>query len=417
MSQTNPVRIVRRRQVGSTGKTAPSPDSGFSSNRLGMYLRRLREGYGYTLRKVEERTASLGEPIDNSQLSRFEKGKAVPSFGKLRALAKIFNIPVQSFSDVLDLEEFAGFDPGTAYYEELLAAGADLLSKGDFGRAFVCFERSLEVAQNAGDRADRAAESRWRMATALKRLGKLSMAERELREILKNASGLPARIRTRAALQLSYIYRELGDLYLASVLAREALDLAKRNNDSETEAGVLNALGNIAHAEGDFEEAVERYKDCLGAMKSLGGGTREMGVIVEINLGGCMAQAGRKQEGLEILRRALSRARETGYRRAAALCLTRIGETFQLWNDLQEARSHYSESDLLATRGNTYYHDILFLNAYRRWEMARSERNGTREKIAFGRLRHLRSLLQRKFPEVDAFDRFVEENRRHHERA
>ena len=40
------------------------------------------------------------------------------------------------------------------------------------------------------------------------------------------------------------------------------------------------------------------------------------------------------------------------------------------------------------------------------------EKNATREKIAFGRLRHLRSTLQRRFAEVDAFDAHVEKIRR-----
>ena len=44
-----------------------------SSVRLGVFLRRLREGYGYTLRKVEERAVAYGEVIDNSQLSRFDR--------------------------------------------------------------------------------------------------------------------------------------------------------------------------------------------------------------------------------------------------------------------------------------------------------------------------------------------------------
>ena len=71
--------------------TMPAPPGGADgrpSLRLGQHLRRLREGYGYTLRKVEEKALTLGEAIDNSQLSRFEKGKALPSFDKLRALAQ-----------------------------------------------------------------------------------------------------------------------------------------------------------------------------------------------------------------------------------------------------------------------------------------------------------------------------------------
>ena len=95
-----------------------------TSTRLGSYLRRLREGYGYTLRKVEERAMAMGEAIDNSQLSRFEKGKSIPSFDKLRALARVFNVPIQSFSDVLDLEEYQHLKPEGDDYGEMLKAGA-----------------------------------------------------------------------------------------------------------------------------------------------------------------------------------------------------------------------------------------------------------------------------------------------------
>jgi len=389
------------------------------TSRLGTYLRRLREGYGYTLRKVEERADILGESIDNSQLSRFEKGKAVPSFDKLRALARIFNIPVQTFSDVLDLEEYEPFKPTDGGYDELISAGAGLISRGEFGRAYVYYERALEVAADGApgeDRDEAIADSRWRMATTLKRLGKLSMAEHELREILKECKRLVPRTRMRTLLQLSYLYRELGDLLLSSILAKEALALSREVQDPATEAGVLNTMANIAHAEDDFPTAVEAYEQCLRLLQSIGG-SREMEGIVSVNLGGCMVQAGQIGTGMELLRRALSDARKNGYRRAAALALTRLGEAYHQQGDPKRAMTSFSESDVFAARGNNCYHDILFLNAYRRWEMARSEENGTREKIAFGRLRHLRSLLQRRFPEVDAFDAHVDCNRRRYEVA
>ena len=50
----------------------------------------------------------------------------------------------------------------------------------------------------------------------------------------------------------------------------------------------------------------------------------------------------------------------------------------------------------------------MFVNAFYEWKMAGEEGNPTREKIAFGRLKALRSGLERKFPEVDAFDARVE---------
>jgi transcriptional regulator with XRE-family HTH domain len=384
------------------------------TTRLGDYLKNLREGYGYTLRKVEERAMSMGEAIDNSQLSRFEKGKAIPSFDKLRALARVFNVPVQNFSDVLDLEEYQHLKPETTDYDALVRAGAEWMARGEHGRAFVTYERALEVAQDCEDphRAEElAAEARSRMAIALKALGKLYMTERELREILKRRNGLNSATRRRTLLQLSYLYRELGDLYLASVLARESLDLARQEGDRLAEAGVLNTLGNIEHDENEAEVALDHYRAAQAILVD-SGGHGEMQATVMTNLGGCLVTLSRFDEGIGMLREAHAQARGAGYRRVAALSLTRLAEAFKQMGDYDESRETLNQSDSLASRTDDCYHDILFLNAYHRWVMARQEGHDTREKIAFGRLRHLRSLLQRRFFEVEEFDRHIERTRR-----
>ena len=116
------------------------------SLRLGGYLRKLRTGYGYSLRRVEERARAEGGEIDNSQLSRYEKGICYPSFDKLRILANVFNVSIQSFSDVVDLESFEelkrliagdGFDPvehpriGFYYMLEDRDHGQQFLTVGD----------------------------------------------------------------------------------------------------------------------------------------------------------------------------------------------------------------------------------------------------------------------------------------------
>jgi tetratricopeptide (TPR) repeat protein len=374
----------------------------------------LREGYGYTLRKVEERAMAMGEAIDNSQLSRFEKGKAIPSFDKLRALGRVFNVPVQNFSDVLDLEEYQHLKPASEDYSALLRTGAELLARGEHGRAFVTYERALEIGESEPEPArasERVAEARWRMACALKALGKLYMTERELRAILKDRHQLLPRTRLRVLLQLSYLYRELGDLYLASVLAKECLELAREDADLLTESGVLNTLGNIEHDEGQPERALESYGAALVILERLEG-HNEMKATLLTNLGGCTVATGRFDDGVNLLREAHSRARNGGFRRVAALSLTRLAEAHQQRRDFGQAREALNESDALASRAGDCYQDILFLNAFHRWSMAREEENGTREKIAFGRLRHLRSLLQRRFPEVEEFDRHIERTRR-----
>jgi hypothetical protein len=94
-----------------------------------------------------------------------------------------------------------------------------------------------------------------------------------------------------------------------------------------------------------------------------------------------------------------------------------MAEAYQQNGDFERARQGFSQSDTLAGRPEESYHDILFLNTYRCWEMARNEANATREKIAFGRLRHLRSLVERRFLEVDEFDLYIERTRRKNEQA
>ena len=60
-----------------------------------------------------------GGEIDNSQLSRYEKGICYPSFDKLRVLASVFNVSIQSFSDVVDLESFEQFKPAEGGAEDI----------------------------------------------------------------------------------------------------------------------------------------------------------------------------------------------------------------------------------------------------------------------------------------------------------
>src|SRR5438093_10190098 len=110
------------------------------SIKLGSYLKRLRTGYGYSLRKVEEKARQRGGEIDNSQLSRYEKGICYPSFDKLRVLASVFNVSVQAFSDVVDLEACEVLKPHDGEPKALVNEGNAALKAGEYGRAFAYYD-------------------------------------------------------------------------------------------------------------------------------------------------------------------------------------------------------------------------------------------------------------------------------------
>jgi len=155
------------------------------STRLGNYLRRLRVGYGLSLRRVEDKAKTGGGEIDNSQLSRYERGKCYPSFDKLCLLANIFNVPIQNFSDVLDLEKVEPYEPATsATYDDMKAEAGREWDQGSYARAYSIYETALARLEDGhGTELDQEtlARARFNLARTLLRMGKVSLAETELR--------------------------------------------------------------------------------------------------------------------------------------------------------------------------------------------------------------------------------------------
>lgn len=382
------------------------------SVRLGSYLRRLRIGYGYSLRRVEERARAEGGELDNSQLSRYEKGICYPSFDKLRVLAGVFNIPVQAFSDVVDLEEYDEFKPATGVPELLIEDGQAALRAGDLGRAFAYCERALEILECQPPSAEREraiAIARINLAASLSRLGKLSLAERELRNALRNVDKLSGALKAQALLYLANLHADLGDLFLAELEAEraevyardEGLDLL-RGRILHTLARVLAGRGQDAKAIDRFREAAEQYESCGDLFEA---------IRVRINIAVCYVDMGKTREAIRLLRTSLAEAKGKGFRRLEAHSWSSMGEAYFRQRDARHARVCFAESNGIAGSETDPLNDLLFVNAYYEWKLAADEGSPTREKIAFGRLKALRSTLERRFSEVEAFDAYVERGR------
>jgi transcriptional regulator with XRE-family HTH domain len=184
------------------------------SVRLGSYLRRLRVGYGYSLRRVEERAKVAGGEIDNSQLSRYEKGICYPSFDKLRVLASVFNVSVQAFSDVVDLESCEVLKSHDGEPKALVSEGNAALKAGAFGQAFAYYDLALDHLYSSGSveatNEESVVQTRINLAIALCRLGKLALAEQEVRQALRAARKLSPTLTARAFLMLATSTRIKG---------------------------------------------------------------------------------------------------------------------------------------------------------------------------------------------------------------
>lgn len=385
------------------------------SVRLGNYLRRLRAGYGYSLRRVEERARAEGGEIDNSQLSRYEKGICYPSFDKLRVLASVFNVSVQAFSDVVDLEGYEDLKPTTEDPQVLLEEGHEAVRSGDLGRAFACYERSLEILSSGDDqvesvlRNEMMARARLSLAIALGRMGKLALAEQELRTALRQMQHAGGPLRAQALLNLANLHADQGELLLAEMEAERAHAFAQAEGLELLGARALHTLARVLADRAEFATAVEHYHEAAQLYERCAEAYEA--IRVRINIGGCFASMGKPREGIRLLRAALAEARFAGHRRLEAQAWSGLGEAHYRMADRERAQKCLRESDSIAGSAETKSPDLLFFNAFYSWRMAGEEQNPTREKIAFGRLKVLRSSLERRFPEVDAFDAFVERRR------
>ena len=384
------------------------------SPRLGTYLRKLRAGYGYSLRRVEERARAEGGELDNSQLSRYEKGICYPSFDKLRILANVFNVSIQSFSDVVDLERFEDLKPEVNDPVAVLETGKEAMKAGDNGLAFAHFERCLELILEAPDSADRQeliGRARINQAAALKHLGKLALAEHELRQAMRFSENLRPELRARALLALASVHGSQGDNFLSEMEAERAYEIAKAEELNQLAAMSLHTLARVLADQGRFSQAIERYRE--SAKLYAASGEEFESIRVRTNIGTCYVALGKAREGIRMLRSSLLEARTGGHRRLEAQSWSNLGEAYFNLRDHRQARCCFRESDTLGIYNNEHQSDLLFFNAYYEWKMAIEESNPTREKIAFGRLKALRSGLERRFPESESFDAFVERGRNH----
>jgi len=376
--------------------------------RMGEYLRKLRTGYGYSLRRVQERVRAEGGEIDNSQLCRYEKGLCYPSFDRVRLLASVFNVSIQSFADVLDLDSFERHTGDESDASELIEDGRRLMRQGEPGEAFVRFERALELLDAGSPEQQRDAligDVRVHLARSLIRLGKFALAETELRAALRNGNRLAPEIRVRALLGLAHIHAAAGERFFAEIEAQGARRLALQKGMHRYAAMALQITARILADRGKHEKAIERFHDASRLFGTCGdhAGT----VHARIGIANCYIEMGRYPAGTRLVLTSLARARKAGWHCLQALAWSTLGRAHYCKNNMARSAACLRKSDTLASRSDTPQPDLLFLNAYYVWQMSLQNDSPTRQQLVLGRLKTLRSCVVGRSPETDAFDEHV----------
>ena len=181
---------------------------------------------------------------------------------------------------------------------------------------------------------------------------------------------------------------------------------AVKGADEDTVAAALNTAGVIEEERGHPAQAAEHYRAALEVIRQ--DPERDlMRVTVQANLGGALTSTDRFRAGVALLKQALLQGRHHGFRRPICLALTKLGAAYLRKGRDTLAAEYLRESTEVASSGDDSYNDILFINAYLNWQRAREIGRTTKARILFGRLKYLRSTLESRFPEVDAFDAAV----------
>lgn len=373
-----------------------------ASQRLGDFLRSCREERRLSLRQVERLSEAFQETIANSYLANCERGRFVPSVQKLLTLSRVFGIPIQSFIDRIDLEQYESLKPDLDSFEACRDLGIEEAQRGNLGRAFACFERALEVLERRAPDPQRRTAAEIDIAIVLKRMGKHGAAREALERVLRRREMPPAQ-RVRALDILAGVQRELGNLNLALLCAREANRLAHAFRERGLRPHTWNTLGNIYYDLGDDVSAGPCYEKALRDFRRAG---EPVGLIVATsNYGNCLVRLGRREEGLARLGEALELARREEYKRLVADILGYMARVHFQAGEFELARRLAHESNQIARHGD--YFDTLFANHFYLWRIARAEGKAGDEKIYLKSLKYFRTKIESSFPELEEFHRLL----------
>ncbi|HKY33345.1 MAG TPA: tetratricopeptide repeat protein, partial [Candidatus Polarisedimenticolia bacterium] len=395
--------------------TAPPESEGKSSaaaagtDRFAAYLRRCRHARRLSLRQVERLSEAFPERISNSYLAYCETGRLLPSLGKLITLSKVLGIPLQSFTERLELDRELG--PGEAVHAaapwtELRDEGIREAEAGRLQHAYTCFERALDRCGTGPAAAGPRADLRMDMAIVLKRMSRHHTARELLEEVLSEAPFRRDGDRAdRALILLAGVLREMGRLPIAAMIAKEACQRAAASGDALREAHASSVLGCALYDLGQIQEAATLYESAVKVYRQQGDPAK---LVCNLgNLGNCLVRSGRFNEGMRLLAEAEELARRNGFLRQTADILGYMGAAHMEHAAPDQAEHRFFQSNKIARAHG--FNDVLFGNV---WHLRRIALKRARDAEALDHmrtLRYLRTKVEGTSAEIRAFDRVMEQ--------
>lgn len=291
------------------------------SQRVGALLRKRRKELGLTLVEVVRRMKERGEVMPRSTLTRVEQGKLDPGTRRLHLLLRIYDIPADLVSDLVQLEALAVEAPEGLTLEELYREGIRHWRAGRTEQALANLFAVREYSPSSEEEKRYRHKATLAFAVTARGLGKTRLAKHLVEEVLVDS---PAPVtHVRLLVLASSLWARLG----APEVALALIERAKHLLVPEDELGAAHVAAQRAKLlvdSGDYDEALATI-EAASEMFERGGDpyNKARGYMLAVRI---LGEKGEVELAIDRARTGVARANELGDRITEAVLRIELGK-------------------------------------------------------------------------------------------
>lgn len=247
------------------------------SQAVAELLRSKREDLGLSLREIEKRTAEAGELIPFPTLAKVEQGKVDPGVRRLHLLLKLYKVPLQVVSDLVELEDFAGKLPKHQDGKKLYEEGLQLWKSGETRKGLACLIALQKLSKDAPRERAFRQKAVLSFAIMASSLGKYHLSLELVGNLLLERP--EGELLVSAFVQAGRCWNHLGapEVGLAFLERAEKLCGSDASNERgfvlHQKASTLATMGDYAAASDALSRAIAAYRkagDAYGESRCFG---------------------------------------------------------------------------------------------------------------------------------------------------
>jgi len=215
-------------------------------------------------------------------------------------------------------------------------------NQGDIPKALECYSRSLKIFEEIGDKQG--------IADCLYTIGVIYSDKGDIQKALENSQkSLKLREEMGDKRNMAYshstigiIYQNLGNIPKALEHFDKSLKLREMVGDKSGIAQSLHVIGNIYHSQDDIQKSLEYFNRSLKIREEMG---YKKGIVLSLNsIGTIYSNQSNFSKALEYYSRSLKLGEEIGDKYGIASVLNLIGSLFNKQSDLSKALENFARS-------------------------------------------------------------------------